>query len=92
MMSRAKLVGVLLVVLAAGAIGVTVFRAELFGATIVNSKTTVVAPSKDWLEQHIRAADRAANRSAIQGMRDDCAALEKLGATDPACTQFNSRH
>ena len=85
-MSRKKLIGALLVALVAGAVGVLVVHAEfLANTTVMNSKGMVVAPSNGWLEHHIRAADQAARRSADQGMQDDCAALRKMGATNPNC-------
>ncbi|MGH2843922.1 MAG: type IV secretion system protein [Solirubrobacteraceae bacterium] len=37
------------------------------------------------LAQQREAQDQAARQSADQGMRDDCAALAQLGATNPGC-------
>jgi len=37
------------------------------------------------LAQQHEAQDQAARQSAEEGMRDDCAALAQLGATDPGC-------
>lgn len=85
-MSRTKLAGILVMALVSGAVGVLVVHAEFFSnTTVVNSKSTIVAPHQGWLEQHIRAADQTARQSADQGMRDDCAALRKMGATNPNC-------
>jgi len=89
-MPHAKLTVVLILAIAAGAVGAFVVHAEFFGNSMtVDSKSTVAPPSSGWLKQHVRAADRAAQRSATQGMRDDCAALQKLGTTDPECAQLN---
>jgi len=91
-MSRAKWMGVLLFALGVGGVGALVVHAEFAGnSMVVKSERTVVVPSRESLEQRIRSADKAANQSATQGMRDDCAALQKLAASDPACAQLSTR-
>lgn len=85
-MSRAKLTVVLVFAIAAGAVGALVVHAEFVGnAGVVKSETAGTAPSSGWLEQHVRAANQAAHRSATEDMTEDCAALRKMGASNPNC-------
>lgn len=84
-MSRGMIFGVVIALAAAG-IGVVVVHAEFFGnATIVNSERPATPPSKGWLEKHYEAAQQAAQRSADETIKQDCAAVRKLGATNPNC-------
>lgn len=92
-MSHVKWIGALLIALSVGSVGALVIHVEFMSdAQVVGSTAAVVEPSRETVEQRIRSADRAADRSATQGMRDDCAALQKLGASDPACAHLNIHH
>jgi len=91
MMSCAKLLAALVLLLAVGAVSAVVIHAELSSnITDVASRNTVVTPSNSWLAQHIQASDRAAKRSANEDIREDCEALQKLATTDPECAQLSS--
>jgi len=84
-MPRGALIGIL-VVLAAVGVGMVVADVEFVGNTSpVDSGKTVNAPEKHWLKQQYQAQQSATQRSATETIQQDCAAVRKLGASNPNC-------